>query len=1209
MSDSISKSGQNAKLPTFHIQGLADLFHENSPGDDGGQKNFPVGSTLVITGAPGAGKTTLALSLTRSCILGDNVSPKKAGPDPKHVVYYISTEVTRDRLREIYQSRGWFTDKGPLSDEDLLFKENPDALNTSGLHVITPPLEIERPVKTSEELVNFIVRQIAIQPHLKPDQFAFVIIDSVTSLFKDSHTPGDERRQTHELIYRLKNQFAIGSGGTSKTGQLGMIILLSEDEGPGTPGPKSETYVGDIVFRLGLKMLPLGMRLRSLEVQKSQGCNLMMGMHTWQIITHETLPRLVEGKTLRDCIEKMVMKSEAVSQLEGRKWGTVIIAKRPYLQGTGKIKDSGKELKNCETELQASGIKGLDAMLKDTPDYWFFPALARNKPEVKAIAPRSVTIVVGEAGTGKTSMCYHWAVSHILERPAGNTNKSLLVGIENDLRHPLEHFGKKWRNASKNIQKNCETIFRPRAGLHFNLLLMEIREWLRKNSDKPKRVAIDGISNLAATWPKEAVSLVLDALISLFSEYENCALLLTYEAAQTPNVLESDVFRLPADNIVMLALKGIEDARRVAVTIIKSSHARFDKRVREFVLDHVNPDRTHICSGFDAYTGLLSGRIGRASVTLQLYQENKRERLFNSALTKHLKKLLPYSFSLREFSRFDITGTLEGQGDQVKFPTGDVQIVLRDEWWVAHLVQQLQSCRQSSGRKDSKSMESVLDRYQMSNLAGIVQNDPEDPGPIPPGDFWCFEMEKATLPSLRKEPSSNDSQQTEAGEHGLYAVPALLDFGMFCVNRKLDPESLSWPHKDPFVEWEAADSLPWRRHDSGQLANYAKLLESYLRPWCEPASTTQAGTITFVPPSRADGTLVQLMHHRNKDELPWGFAWDSRTPETAACFFYELTWAFGATPDIFVNRKDNMLPVRRALSFVSYLVEQGLMPACPTLSDTSESAFSRHFYSTFTDVNERSLASTDDNSQLLMSLGFMPPGPFAWHGPDAEKLDEGVRTKKRSDRQKRLDSHQCQDLSLSPNKRDIEKLNKWANFRKQLRISELWEAAVTADHTVEPAGPDRFSDKIKLRTGYGCCGAWMVGVKSPTGSPGLAHVLLQEIASLKVAKCRARMGAGMPARQDFYQHYGERPVPGISYLNWNQMLRFLASRARRRDRIYGDNGLIDPAHMHVVIHQALADIMMASRKKGADPSALIQERAELLFKASEGAANRDSQAG
>ncbi|MBV6500684.1 MAG: Circadian clock protein kinase KaiC [Prosthecobacter sp.] len=1204
MSDPASKPKSSERLPTFHIQGLADLFHENTPDDDKRIKNFPAGSTLVITGAPGAGKTSLALSLTRSCILGDTAASEHAEPHPKHVVYYISTEVTRDRLREIYQSRGWFTDKDPL------FKENPEPLNTSGLHVINPPLEIERPVKTSEELVNFIVRQIAIQPHLKPDQFAFVIIDSVTSLFKDSHTPGDERRQTHELIYRLKNQFAMGCGGTSKAGRLGMIILLSEDEAPGAPGPKSETYVGDIVFRLGLKMLPLGMRLRSLEVQKSQGCNLMMGMHTWQIITYETLPRLVEGKTLRENIEGKVKASEGLKDLNGCAWGTVIIAKRPYLQGTGKPKDPskkhGRSGTNEDDGKQASGIEGLDAMLKDTPDYWFYPAHARNKPRVKSIHPRSVTIVVGEAGTGKTSMCYHWVVGHILENSAGKTNKSLLVGIENDLRYPLAHFGKKWGKEFEAAKDNCETIFRPRAGLHFNLLLMEIREWLRKHAAMPKRVAIDGISNLAATWPKEAVSLVLDALISLFSEYENCALLLTYEAAQTPNVLESDVFRLPADNIVMLALKGIEDARRVAVTIIKSSHARFDKRVREFVLDHVNPTRTHICSGFDAYAGLLSGQIGRASVTLQLFQENRRERLFNSALTKHLKKLLPYSFSLREFSRFDITGTLEGQGDQVKFPTGDVQIVLRDEWWVAHLVQQLQDCLRSPQHEPSK--ESVLDSHQMSNLAGIVQNNPDDPGPIFPGDFWCFEMEKATLPALGKSASGEEPQSHENNENGLYAVPALLDFGMFCVNRKLDPESLSWPQKEPFVEWEAADRLPWRRHDPGQLGSYARLLDEYLLPWCRPVGGTQGGKITFVPPSLADGTLVKLMHERDKKELPWGFAWDSRTPETAACFFYELTWAFGGTPDIFVNRKHNMLPVRRALSFVSHLVEQGLMPACPTLSDTSESAFSRHFYSTFTDVNERCQAASDDDSQLLMSLGFMPPGPSAWHGHDAEKLDEDVRKKKRDDRQERLDKHECPNLSLSPNRRDIEKLNKWANFRKRLRISDRWDAAITADHAVEPSRPDRFTN-IRLRTGYGCCGAWMVGVKSPTGSPGLAHVLLQEIASLKVAKCRARMGAGMPARQDFYQHYGERPVPGISYLNWNQMLRFLASRARRRDRVYGDNGRIDPAHMHRVIHQALADIMMASRKKGADQSALIKSKAELLFKESKGAKNRDIQAG
>ncbi len=109
-----------AKLPTLpkhHIQGLSELFHDHA-GAEKGNDNFPPGCTIVLTGPPGAGKTTFALGLTRSMLLSD--SPEERQPT-RHVVYYISTEVNRERLRRMFASRGWFDE-----NDDPLFKADPD---------------------------------------------------------------------------------------------------------------------------------------------------------------------------------------------------------------------------------------------------------------------------------------------------------------------------------------------------------------------------------------------------------------------------------------------------------------------------------------------------------------------------------------------------------------------------------------------------------------------------------------------------------------------------------------------------------------------------------------------------------------------------------------------------------------------------------------------------------------------------------------------------------------------------------------------------------------------------------------------------------------------------------------------------------------------------------------------------------------------------
>lgn len=1262
--------GKTPKLPDHNIQGLADLFHDHA-GADPKLDRFPAGSTLVLSGPPGAGKTTFALGLVRSMML-QPVSPQaEASSNTKvqHVAYYISTEVNRDRLKRMYSSRGWFVeDQDP---RDKLFADNPEPTRPSGLIVINPPHEIERPVKSSEELVNYIVRQISVQPPPEKDQFVFIMIDSITSLFKDCKSPGEARRQVHELVVRLRAQFekTPKDGGEEKnvepkSGKLGLILLLAEQGIENLHSPGIETYVADFVLQFGLKSLPMGARLRTLEMTKSQGANMMMGEHTWSILTQKSLSRLIVGDALRNAVYKNVARAEfgpnpteeeLNSLKEDRDWCSLVIAARPYFYPT-RVKDHERRFKFKRDE--PSGILGLDQMLRFDPDYWFGdpmdPQFAKLAEGHSSIRTGSVTMLVGAAGTGKTTLSCHLIAAHLATHVDG---RALLVGFEQNLQPAFEKVASKFVDKTqdhqaekiKGMTERCAVIHRSRSGLSFNLLLLEIREWLNTFRDNPKRVAIDGISNLAATHTRQEFSQMLDALISLFADHprkdesqtspEQASLFITYESDETDPMLNGDALSLPADNIVLLSHKIIEDDRRTAVMVIKSSHQSYDSMVRELVLDHDNPKLTHIHSGFDAYSGLLTGTLKRAQVVLQLFQENDRERSFNKGAYLHLKRLLPYDFVLRDFSRFEISSTLGERGEQVKVPSGDVQVVNMDEWWLSHKLLKLRHAaaaareyktalderamlvEQDAAHKGASEAETSPETLawrgfrklaadnHLTKLAGFV--DVKEGSPISPGDFWCFEMEKVWHP----DPEGNESKNI-----GPYALPSYLDFGMLCINVGIArglAEEMDWNS----VAWGDVDHVPWPDQTKCR-ERYAEALADNLLPWCVPE-----GEFWFQGPKSKEvdnQCLVDKMQQQATSrtidsggnapaDLPYGFAWDSRTPETAATFMYELAWAFGGDQALFavsdeslaVTSEDverNKKAVKRAFCFIGFLVHEGLMPACPTLTDTAQAVYSRQYYSTLMDINGRDKSSQEAEKQRpqpgegkkimppprLISLGFMPPGPETWQTAASLQADEKAREEKLQKRKAAARTDSDSPRLMSPNLSDISELTRWKEFRETIRESDSWGRLL---------GVQSDKSNNKPRTGYGCCGSWMIGIKSPTGAPGLAQVLLQEVASLGFAKRRARMGAGLPARQDFYRYYGNRPVTGMEYLSWNEMLKFFGSRGRRRDRIYPEDGAVDPAKMHRKIQFSLVEVMEKAndlRCKGmSDPVEIIELAGQL----------------
>lgn len=119
--------------------------------------------------------------------------------------------------------------------------------------------------------------------------------------------------------------------------------------------------------------------------------------------------------------------------------------------------------------------------------------------------------------------------------------------------------------------------------------------------------------------------------------------------------------------------------------------------------------------------------------------------------------------------------------------------------------------------------------------------------------------------------------------------------------------------------------------------------------------------------------------------------------------------------------------------------------------------------------------------------------------------------------------------------RDVAQILKWFDIRAELIREEL------NDTTLDGLQPKRLA-------GFGCSGTWMLGVATETHSPRASWKVIEELTGLEAAVERAELGAGIPARKDFYELHGAKSVPRIpGNVSWNDFLSNAGSRVRRRD--------------------------------------------------------------
>ncbi|NQV27107.1 MAG: AAA family ATPase [Rhodopirellula sp.] len=180
-----------------------------------------------------------------------------------------------------------------------------------------------------------------------------------------------------------------------------------------------------------------------------------------------------------------------------------------------------------------------------------------------------------------------------------------------------------------------------------------------------------------------------------------------------------------------------------------------------------------------------------------------------------------------------------------------------------------------------------------------------------------------------------------------------------------------------------------------------------------------------------------------------------------------------------------------------------------------------------------------------VSSGMFPSGV----GIRKKKLSAKWRPKRARDRPSKSGFWRRLPAAIAMDLRDVLQLLTWNDLRVRLIRGELASEALaeslTGNRSKQQVG------SVSSLTGYTCEGSWMVGVGRSTCSPELAAKFIEEITSASSTLRRAELGAGIPARKDFYDFHGNTTTPLFpsGKVSWNQLLEYTVARARRRERV------------------------------------------------------------
>jgi KaiC/GvpD/RAD55 family RecA-like ATPase len=930
---------------------------EDSDSPEGG---LPFGASLLLSGPPGSGKTTFALALARSIMIREANSARKTPSATRFVLFYISPEVSLSRLRLNYHEFGWFDgeqEKINGSDAVWITPDDPNR-RTPTFHSITTYPEMDRPVPSPDDQVNHVFNKIAktITPSEgeSDDNVRYiVIVDSMTALLKGCLTPGDERRQTHEILHKFSQAF-----GTDK---LALILMTAEQDHTEDPSVRQslvEDFLAGFVIRLAHQPLPLGRTIRTLQILKSQGVHMVPGIHNWSIITGDRYDHYLRTVKLRNEVfqksvlwnpnatrdDKTLIGDDPESDPKTHRWGTVVIFARPKLQHS----DLPDKSRSRAAEPFSTGTPGLDEMLIGDQEYWLRPRGA-SKLEAgrKALQRGKTTLLAGTVGTGTTRLCLQFLLDDALRkikdqsRSSGQNGKQPAKGnaipaervdallvllnvrasklVDETFEHFLQIAG--IENPADYPRKDYLRILDfTQSNFDFNQLVSHLRWAIREF--KPNRIAFDGLSEYLTRANSTDAPGMLEAISSLIlhhptylgTDCEQPVVMMTYELKMKDDPLAPQSLGVSADNIIAVRQVTVQDEIHKVVYVLKSGDWKPDQNIRELVY-RPETGKLEVRSGLDTFNGLLTKDVKKAEVLLQLFGENSHQREFNDWLKNQVSRLAKLDFTILDFSRPEIGRTLEDTHSQTLFPPADLKLVSVDEWWLSYQWESTDAPPYGRAKHELIDLRRMWDASEASGSLGPSWQD-----------YLFFELNKS---GPVEHP---DGQCTK-----YYGVPAHLDFGLFCVNAELLGELEKWR------------DIPWRT-DAIDPVTAAISLRSRLAAelpslWAQPTGRT--GNSWFSSPQDTIcGVMNQWRDMENRNE--WAFSFDIATRENCVSFFFELAWAFGASEDCLSDshQMPNTTAMQQALLLLQYLVLEGFMPHRATAETGFASLFSRHYYST-----------------------------------------------------------------------------------------------------------------------------------------------------------------------------------------------------------------------------------------------------------------------
>lgn len=1077
----------------------------------------------------------------------------------KPKLFYLTLEVDKERLKASMEEMGWFEGG------------NKDAFGRHGNKVrfIEVKPEIDRPVPNSEEMGNMLFRKL--EAHVEPgsEEPVLVLVDSLTAMVSSSGDFAERRRQTNELLFRLRSLF----------GECLMLTLLIAERSstpPEDPASAVEEYLADFVFRLDLRHLELGRRLRTLDIIKTHGANMTVGQHTWMILTDrgETSKAVSLTQTLNTKIRDKAFDEKGIP-INNEKWGAILILPRSRAHTTFSDgeKVGGKQILHA-------GTPGLDQMLTgEEPEYWLDLVRSSSGNTAKpGLEAGSITLLVGPPGSGKTGICNQFLKVDDLS--------IFMTGDDPPKKVPNLFITFEREHLTEKSEEYKSLVFR-HSQVDFNLLLTQVREEILKGL--PRRIAIDGLSEWLSAYQSKDRAMVLEAFLAGIDEatqeiakkYSNPikpTLFISYETSLQGDPLAPDTLGIPADNIIVLRQIQVQDATRRLLYIVKGS-AQYDRNIRELVYrkdqDSIE-NKACVTAGLDAFSSLLSRNPQKAEVLLQMFEENKAEAKWNSQMVKRLKKSIPLTYNSFTFFRTEIGSTLLSCNHSNTLPSSDLRIMSVDEWWLRHVL----------AKHDPNTKNHLL-----LDLSGLL-NPAHQNSRLNWNDFWLTEVDKCKVGENQKI--------------SVLAVPAYMDFGMFCVNAqqliKVNDDKFKTT-LEPLIE--KIPSKPENRKDppinpavlaSAQQALLKAIEQELPKTWVP--KNFNFDSFPIVPSNDESKSLLEIAKPKGEEDAPWFFAFDTSTPETCVCQFFELAWAFGASEDFLAHKmpKTNNNPLTQSLRLLQYMVHHRLMPPGANVRDTANAVFSRQFLST--------LANLKRDEQIvdaIVPLQYWPSGSNDDEAHAAliedlrkrlerqivDRLNTGLLSLQKVPKLEKQASELYNKLneqpSLIPSIKPEDTLGKIQAFTKKLRKSPeptLYQSLQTflknAEFTIENLESkinkpvitvedftelfqrhelrlDLLSKESPTLTGYGCTGAWFYAVHAGSRSVTLAPDILQEMTSLKSAIERAELGAGMPARKDFYDHMGHHPVKHAEHFTWSELYDHAGARARRRDRVLPTN--------------------------------------------------------